>query len=107
MIRTDCYLAVLKKFKEKYPSAHFEVITRYANHVLSPSWELLRQAKEENWSFKRYKEALLKELLNNNAALEKIKKLKNISRRKVLFLVCYEKDASKCHRTIVKELIKE
>jgi uncharacterized protein YeaO (DUF488 family) len=105
MIRTDCYLAVLKKFKEKYPNAHFEVITRVAKSPLSPSWDLLNKAKEEKWDFDKYRQALIIELGESGAAAKKLWELKLIARKKDVFLVCYEKDASKCHRSIIKELM--
>ena len=75
MIRTDCYLAVLKNFKEQYPKAHFEVITRTAKSVLSPSWALLNTAKEQNWSFEAYKQELIKEFKRTPAVWQRIEEL--------------------------------
>ncbi|GAH85322.1 unnamed protein product, partial [marine sediment metagenome] len=62
IINTDCYLAVLEKYKEKFSEAHFEVITRSAKSCLSPSWELLNDVKGNKISFEEYKERFLKEL---------------------------------------------
>ena len=105
MIRTDCYLAKLKVFKHIHPKAHFEVITRSINHILSPSWELLKKAKLEDWPFQEYKIKLLEELSLNPKVIPKLQELKEISEQKELFLVCYEKNPEVCHRTIIKELI--
>lgn len=104
-IRTDCYLAVLKRFREQYPDAHFEVITRIAHSVLSPSWELLEIAKKEKWDFKYYKDNLLKEFEENPAVWKRIKELQKIVKTKDIFLICYEKNSSKCHRSIIKTII--
>ena len=107
MIYTDCYFAVLKKFKEQYPNAIFELIMRRFNHPLSPSWKLLTRAKTEGWSFSKYKVEFLKELNKRKDAKEKLKELKEISREHDLFLICFEKDASVCHRSIIKELLEK
>jgi uncharacterized protein YeaO (DUF488 family) len=105
-IKLDCYLAVLKKYREKYPNALFEVITRTAKSPLSPSWELLNKAKEQNWSFERYKRAFLKEIKNNSRAKEKMKEIKKKARGgRTVFLVCYEKNPNECHRSIIKDFL--
>lgn len=104
MIRTDCYLAVMKKFKEQNPNAHFEVITRKVNHILSPSWQFLQKYKEEGLSWKQYTEIFLHEMSAQGIEV-KLRELKSLAEEKDVFLVCYEKDASKCHRSIVKQLI--
>lgn len=105
IINTDCYLAILKKYREKYIDAHFEIITRTAKSCLSPSKELLEYAKKSNMSFDRYKELFLEELKRNSFVPEKLKSLKKISEERLIFLVCYEKDADKCHRSIVREIL--
>ena len=105
IIRTDCYLAKLKIFRQMHPKAHFEVITRSANHILSPSWELLEKRKEENWSFQEYRTKLLEELSLNPKVIPKLQELKKIAERKELFLVCFERNDKECHRIIIKELI--
>lgn len=104
MIRTDCYLAVIKTFKEKYPDAHFEVITRTANHTLSPSWQLLEKLKEENLTWDEYTKIFLHEM-EIKGVYSKLKELKKMAKEKDVFLICYEKDATHCHRSLVKQLI--
>lgn len=122
-IRIDCYLAVLDKFKYKYTNSkskfyrehkhkflreglpHFEVITRTANSILSPSTQLLTRAKEEHWAFKKYKKHLLHELKHRKGVMRKLNKLLALAKRQIVFLVCFEKDPSKCHRSIIKEVL--
>lgn len=103
-IRLDCYLAILDKMKKQYPDAHFEVITRTAQSVLSPSFKLLRIAKA-GMKFEIYKIALTDELLRSEKAQMRLRKLKEIASKKLVFLVCFEKDATRCHRSLIKEMI--
>ena len=103
----ETYLAVKKKMEKLLPDAHFEVVTRTAKHVLSPSWKLLRRAKAEKWDFGKYKIAFVDEMISNPKALQKMHELVSLAREKDVYLVCYEKDASKCHRTILIELMGE
>lgn len=105
IINTDCYLGVLKEYKTRFFNAHFEVITRMEESCLSPSWALLNYAKEYKISFEEYKERFLRELKKRPFALEKLRNLKRIGKDRVIFLVCLEKDASKCHRSIVKDIL--
>lgn len=109
-IRIECYLAILRKFKERFPEAHFEVITRTSKSVLSPSKQLLYKVKylekeDLKMNFERYRALYLKEILNNPDALIRIEELIEIAKEKVVFLICYEKDSSKCHRSILKDVI--
>jgi uncharacterized protein YeaO (DUF488 family) len=117
LVRTDCYLAVSKKFKKMYPNAHFEYVSRSRfNSVLSPSVDLLTDAgiykkpdgsRNPRMSWQDYKKAFKKEIQNNTKSLKRLKKLKEIAKEKTVFLVCFEKDASKCHRSILKEMMME
>ena len=105
IINTDCYLAVLQKYKAKFFEAHFEVITRTAGSVLSPSWELLTALKLNRISFEWYKKRFLEEISENPEAKKRINELREIAKDKVVFLVCFEKDPNVCHRSIVKKVI--
>ncbi len=105
MIRTDCYLAVLKKYKEQYPDAVFEIVTRSSNSILAPSWQLLRQYKSDKISFDEYIERYKKEILSRRSAIDLMFDINHASKKHNIFLVCYEKDAKRCHRSILKELI--
>lgn len=106
-VRVDCYFAVMKKYRKYCGDAHFEMITRARqNHILSPSWDLLNRYKAEKWDFSKYRENFLREM-NHPKCEEKIAQLREISKTKTVFLICYEKDPSQCHRSIVKELIEQ
>lgn len=104
-IRIECYLAILKRYKEKYPDAHFEVVTRTAKSKLAPSKELLIHAKSIKMTFERYRILYLLEILDNIDALMRIEELREIAKEKIVFLICYEKDPSKSHRSILKDVI--
>lgn len=105
IINTDCYLRLLDKYKAKFPEAHFEVITQTAKSCLSPSKCLLNYAKENEISFKEYEKLFVKEIKKNPEAKKRINELREIAKDKVVFLVCFEKDPSVCHRSIVKKII--
>ncbi len=105
IIDTDCYLAVLKKYKERFFEAHFEIITRTAKSCLSPSKELLNYAKENKISFEDYEKIFIKEISGNPEAKKRINEIREIAKDKVVFLVCDERDPEVCHRSIVKKII--
>ena len=113
-VRVDCYVAVFEKFKAAYPQAHFEVITRKTipaiGHakpsVLSPTWPLLDKVKSEKWDMTRYYAELGKQIFSDYDATYRLEELAEIVRSgKTVFLVCYEKDATQCHRTYIKVLL--
>jgi hypothetical protein len=113
-IRTDCYVSVYDKFKAENPDAHFEVITRKTipaiGHtkpsVLSPTWPLLDKIKKEKWDMPRYYAELGKQIMKDPDAIYRLEVLACMVRQgKTVFLVCYEKDAAKCHRTYIKALL--
>jgi hypothetical protein len=107
-IRTECYLVALDKYREEYPDAHFEVITRSAGHVLSPSWTLVTRGRG-GLPFEIYERLLLAEFRSNRREVEgELQRIREIARSgREVFLVCFEKDASHCHRSIVKRLVED
>lgn len=106
MIKTDCYLAILDRYRAQFPNAHFEIITRSAGHILSPSKNLLEDYKQAKISWEQYVVRFIEEMFASPKAMEKIKELRQLSLRKLVYLVCYEKDASQCHRAIIAKLVK-
>jgi len=56
-------------------------------------------------SFSTYKMLLLQEIMNNDVAIRRLKDMCILKKKKDIFVVCYEKDARQCHRSIIKELI--
>jgi hypothetical protein len=120
MIHTELYLAKLKTFIYDQTKVHVEVITRVQGHILSPSWNLLTDAKQHAWKFITYASALLSEwfdqldypfwIMPPSAPYQKkvhaeLKRLRTIAETKDLYLICYEKDRTRCHREIVKALL--
>lgn len=115
-IRTDCYLVKLNDFRNQYPTAHFEVVTYRKRGPLSPSRDFLIKAgiypkkdgtKNNKIPFEEYKKLYIQEIMENPDAIKRLLFLKELSKKCLVFLVCYEKDAAKCHRSIVKELIEK
>lgn len=104
--RVEAYLSKLNEFREIYPDAHFEIITRTANHTLSPSQELLVRFQNEKMSFEQYKILLLEEFRKNRERVEiALLKLEKIAKSKIVFLICFETSPRECHRSIVKEIL--
>jgi uncharacterized protein YeaO (DUF488 family) len=114
-LRTDCYAAVIGKFRRNYPKAHFECVMRYppsvhlnmAPGILSPSPALLMSGKKGQISFTEYGEKLYRELFTNPQAIRRMKELKVLAKSQLVFLVCVEKDASQCHRSLLKNWIEQ
>jgi uncharacterized protein YeaO (DUF488 family) len=107
-IRLECYRAILARVQQEHPDAHFEIITRQEmSSPLSPSWPLLKQAKAEAMPFEEYGEKLLEEIRHRKDAFVLMKKLYELAKHQPVYLVCYEKDYSKCHRSLVKRWIME
>jgi uncharacterized protein YeaO (DUF488 family) len=111
-IRTDCYVSVSKEYMKYYKNAHFEFIvrmevqyTQWGNHVLSPSWNLLKKVKDEHMEFEEYSRKFIDEINNSFAARKRLLELKTIAKTKTLFLICFEKDPQVCHRSLVKKMI--
>ena len=103
----ECHLAKYRIFKKIYKDAHFEFITRTTKSHLSPSWDLLRNLKRKDIDFETYKRYFIKELLENPEAIKRIRELREIAKDKLLFLVCYERDWRRCHRSIVKDILEK
>jgi uncharacterized protein YeaO (DUF488 family) len=113
-IRLDCYVSVFKKYKQDYPNAHFELITRkhiqmdynvYADY-LAPSSDLLKEAKSTKMSFEVYTEKFINEIRNSEKAKKRIKILRDAAEHgKTIFLICFEKNPNECHRSIIKKFI--
>ena len=102
------YLAKKKEYEENFPEEDQIVVTRTAGHILAPSKELLEDWKNNKIDWEEYNERYLKEILNDP---EKISKVKELAKRfrdgDKIRLICYEKDPSHCHRSILQRLIKK
>jgi len=114
-LRTDCYLAVLKRFKVKYPTAIFELVHRASGSVLAPSVDLLirtgifakADGSKNPKDFVLYRRLYREQILTNKMAMQRLRELKQMAERQDIFLVCLEKDPTNCHRTLIKEMIEE
>jgi len=80
-------------------------ITRSDGHILSPSIELLMAYKNERITWEQYVIRYKKEM-NNEACRNMMKKIKETSLEKDVYLVCmcWNKE-KKCHRFILMEMI--
>lgn len=93
------------------------LITRYyprgvkSNHFdawireLSPSAALLKRYKEGKIQWNDFEIALLSEFRESMDSIESIYMLHDLSRKKDITLLCYEKDDQPCHRHLVRELV--
>lgn len=116
VIRTDCYVAIMDKMKEKYPNATFIEVHRNAGSDLAPSSSLLVKAgiwkdfrlgkKRPKMPFEEYAMCYWNEITGKPRVVNFLKSLFLRSQEgETIFLVCFEKDASICHRSILKEII--
>lgn len=72
--------------------------------ALSPSKELLWAFKDKKISRKEYIGRFKREIWSRPDAIEKLKELFAKSKTVDVYLVCYEKDAAHCHRSILLEM---
>lgn len=107
-VKTNIYLAKLKQLQSRKqcdPSAMYLKITRaHINSILSPSWNLYHKAKRRKVTWDQYKTEFLKEM-NNEKVRDLLEKLRAFAQTRDLYLICYEKDPTHCHRSLVKKLI--
>lgn len=101
----ETYIARMKEMAAKNPEAVFIVVTRSAGHVLSPSWKLLNDYKDGRIDWNRYTLRFKAEMAAAECR-EEMKRIWDLSQKKDVFLVCYEKDGENCHRHILIDLIK-
>jgi uncharacterized protein YeaO (DUF488 family) len=74
--------------------------------ILSASKELLYDYKQGRIDWKEFEGRFRKEILGNPKAVAELKRLKELSKEKDVYLICYEKNYP-CHRFILMDLIKE
>ena len=73
---------------------------------LGPSRDLLHGFKRGEISWDVYKERYLKEMQEEDARAE-IRRLANLVQRETVTILCVCKDESRCHRTLLRDLILE
>jgi uncharacterized protein YeaO (DUF488 family) len=74
--------------------------------VLSPSKELFYDYKEGRINWQEFENRFRKEMISSPKASAELKRLKELSQEKDVYLICYEKNYP-CHRFILIDLIKE
>lgn len=82
-------------------SSHFDIWIR----TLSPSGPLLKKYKDGKIQWAEFEIALLSEFRENLDSIESIYILHDLSRKRNVTLLCYEKEDQPCHRHVVKELV--
>ena len=73
--------------------------------VLSPSLGLFHMYREGRISWEAFDTLFRKEVLGNPKAVAELKRLKQLSLEKDVYLICYEKTFP-CHRFILLDLMK-
>jgi hypothetical protein len=118
-LRVDCYVAVLKSFRARFPEARFEIIMRSPfswltgppnnarSHVLSPSPALLHDYKSNGISWADYTMRFEREMWTSPGAILALQLLGELSENQLIFLVCTEKPPAHCHRYLVKTYIEQ
>ena len=101
----ETYLGRMKQTGKENPDAAFIVVTRSAGHVLSPSWKLLNDYKDGRIDWAKYIERFRREM-DCDSCIAEMKKIWDLSQKKDVFLVCYEKPGENCHRHILIDLMK-
>lgn len=99
----ESYIANMKNLPE---DAIKIVVTRRAGHILSPSWELLRDYKSEKINWEQYVKRFKQEM-NNDRCIAEMRKIKLAANDREVYLICYEKSSYHCHRSILKQMIEE
>lgn len=124
MALKETYLAMKRRLGAEHPGAEFIVATRTAHSVLAPSKELLSDFKERYdalsaeglgdveahnraWDEVDYEGRFRQEMLGTPDAMAELERIKELSKVKDVYLVCYEKPPKKCHRFVLMDIIRE
>jgi uncharacterized protein YeaO (DUF488 family) len=73
--------------------------------ALSPSPGLLFSFKEGKKSWDGFKRSFLAELKKNIDSLEAVQALNELSQKRDVTVLCYERDGIPCHRHLVRDII--
>lgn len=74
--------------------------------ILAPSKRLLDEYKSGRISWEQYSEQFRLDLLGNKKAYHYLYLLKDMAMTKDVYLYCYEKDATHCHRSILLDILR-
>jgi uncharacterized protein YeaO (DUF488 family) len=80
----------------------------WKKQAMVPEWGLVKLLKEKKVSWNEYRKCYLEMLETNVEQIncEKLRKIAN-DKNKHITLLCWEKDSSRCHRSLVAEWLKE
>lgn len=79
------------------------VVTRTAEHVLSPSKGLLWEYKKGRITWEHYIERFRQEM-NNDVCIAAMRKIKWMAKTQDVYLICFEKTYP-CHRFLLIDMI--
>lgn len=80
---------------------HFDIWFR----SLSPSPSLLKQYKNGSESWEEFESDFVSEIRDSMESNKQLEDISNLSKKKNVTLLCYEKSGHNCHRYLVKDLI--
>lgn len=112
-VRVDCPYHDIERWKRicanRNENAVFEVITHVQHHPLAPESEVFHAATEGKWSVPHYFAILRAHFDSNPAATRAIDHLVDlvVVKGKTLYLVSFEHDYHRSHRSLVREMIIE
>jgi len=102
------YLGYLNKTNlAELPLVNPEVIyvmRNRGNNIVAPGTLLLKDWKNRRIDWDQYRSRYL-EQVGHSAAVLWMKNIGNRARHHDVILVCYEKDATHCHRTLLAQLV--
>jgi len=101
----ETYLGNVENVKKTNPGAVIIEVTRSAGSVLSPSWALLNDYKAKKITWDGYIERFLREM-DNPLARDTMVSLGNLSKKKDVYLVCFERKGN-CHRFLLLDMIRK
>jgi uncharacterized protein YeaO (DUF488 family) len=105
-IPDDCIKLIITRFPPKWLD-----VSKYPNTYiakeLSPSQELLlKYKKDNNWD--EYVIQFYEEMNYRKDMVNMLKKLSNILNKGIdIYLICYEKDYTHCHRSLLGQYFEE
>jgi len=105
-IPDDCIKLIITRFPPKWLDIN-KYPNTYIAKELSPSQELLlKYKKDNNWD--EYVIQFYEEMNYRKDMVNMLKKLGNILNKGIdICLICYEKDYTHCHRSLIGEYFKE
>lgn len=80
------------------------IVTRSAGHVLSPSRQLLNDYRSRNIDWHTYVERFKQEM-SNDICIAEMRKIKWMAKDKLVYIICYEKNPHRCHRSLLFDMI--